>query len=33
MRTITLEEHYVMPGFLEGPGRAFLDRLRQPAAG
>jgi hypothetical protein len=26
MRTITLEEHYATPGFLEGPGREFLDR-------
>ena len=27
MRTITLEEHFATPGFLEGPGRAFLDRV------
>jgi predicted TIM-barrel fold metal-dependent hydrolase len=28
MRTITLEEHFVSPGFLAGPGRDFTDRLR-----
>jgi len=27
MRTITLEEHYASPGFLKGPGRAFVDRV------
>ena len=26
MRTITLEEHYASPAFLNGPGRAFIDR-------
>jgi predicted TIM-barrel fold metal-dependent hydrolase len=26
MRTITLEEHYATPGFLNGPGRAFVER-------
>jgi len=26
MRTITLEEHYASPGFLAGPGRAFVER-------
>lgn len=26
MRTITLEEHYATPGFLNGPGREFLER-------
>lgn len=26
MRTITLEEHYVTPGFLNGPGQKFLER-------
>jgi hypothetical protein len=31
MRTITLEEHYVTPGFLEGPGREFLDRAAAAA--
>ena len=28
MRTITLEEHFVSPGFLAGPGREFTERLR-----
>jgi hypothetical protein len=28
MRTITLEEHFVTPGFLAGPGKEFGDRLR-----
>lgn len=26
MRTITLEEHYASPGFLNGPGRSFIER-------
>jgi uncharacterized protein len=26
MRTITLEEHYVSPGFLNGPGRSLVER-------
>jgi hypothetical protein len=26
MRTITLEEHFAHPGFLEGPGRELKDR-------
>jgi len=26
MRTITLEEHYATPGFLNGPGRSFVER-------
>jgi hypothetical protein len=26
MRTITLEEHYATPGFLNGPGRGFVER-------
>ena len=26
MRTITLEEHYATPGFLDGPGRSFVER-------
>jgi uncharacterized protein len=26
MRTITLEEHFATPGFLNGPGRAFFER-------
>ncbi len=28
MRTITLEEHFVSPGFLAGPGKEFTERLR-----
>ena len=28
MRTITLEEHFISPGFLTGPGREFTERLR-----
>ena len=28
MRTITLEEHFISPGFLAGPGRDFTERLR-----
>ena len=27
MRTITLEEHYVTSGFLDGPGRGFMERI------
>ncbi|HTR37016.1 MAG TPA: amidohydrolase family protein [Bryobacteraceae bacterium] len=30
MRTITLEEHFVTPGFLEGPGRGLLERAARP---
>lgn len=30
MRTITLEEHYVSPGFLEGPGRQLKERAKSP---
>ncbi len=26
MRTITLEEHYATPGFLNGPGKSFVER-------
>jgi hypothetical protein len=26
MRTITLEEHYATTGFLDGPGRTFVER-------
>jgi uncharacterized protein len=29
MRTITLEEHFASPGFLDGPGREFRDRALQ----
>ena len=28
MRTITLEEHFISPGFLAGPGKDFTERLR-----
>ena len=28
MRTITLEEHFVSPGFLAGPGKGFIEQLR-----
>jgi hypothetical protein len=28
MRTITLEEHFVSPGFLAGPGKHFTEQLR-----
>ena len=28
MRTITLEEHFISPGFLAGPGKEFAERLR-----
>ena len=28
MRTITLEEHFVSPGFLAGPGKDFSEQLR-----
>src|SRR5271169_3927058 len=28
MRTITVEEHFVTPAFVAGPGRGFLDRFR-----
>jgi predicted TIM-barrel fold metal-dependent hydrolase len=30
MRTITLEEHYVTPGFLDGPGRGMVERASKP---
>ena len=29
MRTITLEEHFATPGFLDGPGRDVKDQARQ----
>src|SRR5580693_5844770 len=29
MRTITLEEHFAPPGFLDGPGRELKDRFMQ----
>jgi hypothetical protein len=28
MRTITLEEHFVTPAFMEGPGRELGERVR-----
>jgi predicted TIM-barrel fold metal-dependent hydrolase len=28
MRTITLEEHFISPGFLAGPGKGFAEQLR-----
>ena len=28
MRTITLEEHFGSPAFLDGPGKAFTERMR-----
>ena len=28
MRTITVEEHFVTQGFVDGPGKGFLDRFR-----
>jgi predicted TIM-barrel fold metal-dependent hydrolase len=28
MKTITLEEHFISPGFLSGPGKDFTERLR-----
>ena len=28
MRTITLEEHFISPGFLAGPGKDFIDQIR-----
>jgi uncharacterized protein len=28
MRTITVEEHFVTPGFLTGPGKHFIEQLR-----
>jgi predicted TIM-barrel fold metal-dependent hydrolase len=28
MRTITLEEHFVSPGFLAGPGKHFMEQVR-----
>ena len=32
LRTITLEEHFVSPGFIAGPGRSFIERLRNRGA-
>ena len=28
MRTITLEEHFISPGFLAGPGKEFTEQMR-----
>ena len=33
MKTITLEEHFVSPGFVAGPGRNFVEGLRTTGAG
>jgi hypothetical protein len=30
MRTITLEEHFASPAFLEGPGREFAEQAKRP---
>ena len=30
MRTITVEEHFVTPGFLSGPGRGIVERAARP---
>lgn len=32
LRTITLEEHFASPGFVAGPGRGFIERLRNTGA-
>jgi predicted TIM-barrel fold metal-dependent hydrolase len=32
LRTITLEEHFVSPGFITGPGRGFIEQLRSRGA-
>jgi len=32
MRTITLEEHFATPAFLDGPGRGLKDAARQPGS-
>ena len=29
MRTITLEEHFATPGFLDGPGRKLKERAER----
>jgi predicted TIM-barrel fold metal-dependent hydrolase len=33
MRTITLEEHYASPAFMDGPGSSLKDQARGPEAG
>ena len=30
MRTITLEEHFVSPAFLEGPGKGIKEQANNP---
>jgi predicted TIM-barrel fold metal-dependent hydrolase len=32
LRTITLEEHFASPGFIAGPGKSFLERMRATGA-
>ena len=32
MKTITLEEHFVSPGFVAGPGREWIEQLRNSGA-
>ena len=32
LRTITLEEHFVSPGFVAGPGRGWIEQLRNSGA-
>ena len=32
MKTITLEEHYVSPSFLEGPGKGLKEEAKNPAS-
>jgi predicted TIM-barrel fold metal-dependent hydrolase len=32
LRTITLEEHFASPGFIAGPGRSFIEQLRNRGA-
>ena len=32
LRTITLEEHFASPGWFAGPGRGFIERLRNTGA-
>ena len=32
LRTITLEEHFASPGFIAGPGRGFIEQLRNRGA-
>src|SRR5262249_32656104 len=32
LKTITLEEHFVTPGFVAGPGKGFIEGLRRRGA-